>query len=629
MTEPLDPTDSRSGPPSCSTTLTGLPPLPTSVRLPSGALFHVTGDGRWRMPGGSESLLTTDLLARPYVDPRRPFSLQPGARGPVLSPVPTDVVPWAAAIARRQDIAEKTEQRDSVLNADLVHLARLYILDLARRLAPATLKGIVSTFLYFERWLGDAGLWTGGAGSFGISDLTVQRYDLFRRHCHRRLLSRGDRPIRVRAFYRWGVDQGLPGFELHILKAIRGLKLKRGTRGEAIRLKDPRVGALNRREQEQVLVRLEEGVGTLSQRVIVDLFRQTGIRPKAVVALSFHDLIQRPQSDVTRFQLRVPRVKQPGAGGVAVDGRPPLTITNGLGEAILLLHSGVTPNDNSALVPTIHIRADGTTRRHKTTFVRHLCKSWGKRARLLTARIPPQRATPEQIAAGEPYPLRRMPLTPIRFRRTMASTLAEQGHPPEVIAAALDDRTLAMALTYVENNASTTDDLADTLDRHPEWRRVLRLFLGEIANDVDKHFPPVWGGAWWLPNADEYADVGIIGYCKSILPCEYRPPISCYICMQFRAEREGDHARQREQVRDASSVWRGREGDRTATALRRTDDAMTQLMLSLERKRALPERLTSVAGRIRALSRPRSTRLNSYPGTASTSAEALGSLSAD
>lgn len=172
----------------------------------------------------------------------------------------------------------------------------------------------------------------------------------------------------------------------------------------------------------------------------------------------------------------------------------------------------------------------------------------------------------------------RLRLFPYRFRRTMATTLAEHGASVEQIAAALGDKSLAMAAVYVENTAATVDILDRTLDKNPEWLALLKLFRGEIIAEDDPELPVILGGVPYFSNYEKYADIGIIGECASPVPCELYPPLSCYLCRFFRADPAGRHERQLDQIRANASHSVGREADRVVQLFKVVDGAICQLL---------------------------------------------------
>jgi hypothetical protein len=163
-----------------------------------------------------------------------------------------------------------------------------------------------------------------------------------------------------------------------------------------------------------------------------------------------------------------------------------------------------------------------------------------------------------------------------------------------------------MAVIYTENTAAMVELLADTLDKHPDWLRHLRLFRGEVVACPDDSLPEVHGGAPWLSNYVDYAAIGTLGRCATLIACEYQPPLSCYLCAYFRPDPRANHALQLAQVRGEAADRLGHESDRLLGVLKRVDGAIVQV---LDKSRAIVAASENTpTARIRA-DRPRSARI--------------------
>jgi hypothetical protein len=186
----------------------------------------------------------------------------------------------------------------------------------------------------------------------------------------------------------------------------------------------------------------------------------------------------------------------------------------------------------------------------KTSFGR-----WAEEAGLIAARIPLKRGD-GSIAIDVFGKTIFEPLTvfPYRFRRTMATSLAEMGFDESYIAVVLDDKTLAMATIYAQNSDVMVDHLAGTLDQNPDYTSVVRLFRGRLLREEeDAGLPNILIGDPNLEGYEQLDDDTPLGKCGHPKPetCVKQPPLSCYPCVHFRANPVGRHDLQLVQVQNA------------------------------------------------------------------------------
>lgn len=461
--------------------------------------------------------------------------------------------------------------RLSVYAPDLAHLMRLYLAERLERFAPLSAQATLGTFLNLERYLHDTGYAGGRTRCFEACDLTLELFMGY--SCPPRgAAQRGRHGSVLRQFYAWGRKHGFPGFQESVLKAIRRVKVKGTLKGHIVRFRHPTKGAFNWEEQVQIDQALKEGRGAAEDRALVELFRRLGLRCEAVVRLRRRHLKEVPAPGGVEMVLDVPRVKQHGSAGEEEVVR--WTLGRRLGDLLLLLQ----PPAGDPEAPLVHWVCEGSPHLAITQSLRR----WAEEADLRTVRTV---EVPGQSGETQPAPVR-LNVFPYRFRRALATNLAEQGATAEEIAAALDDRTLAMAAVYTENTSAIVDVLEETLDRHPEWTRVLRLFRGEVLMIPMEGFPEIFAGAAWLAGYEAFEDGDVIGRCADPEACVWEPPLACYQCDHFRALPDAAvHERQLVQLRREQAERLGHESDRMAGVLRRTTGAIVQLIAELEKDR--------------------------------------------
>lgn len=518
------------------------PPLPETIRIKTGSLFVVPANGQWQ-PAGARSSINVGLLD--------------------------------GSTVAREEGTRTYVKRATVFHPELVHVMKLH---LARLLEGITLKGMANylySYVTLERWLFDAGGWE-RPGSFRIEDLTPQVYNSFRVHVNTNDSQRGQKAGCVRKLYEWALSERYGGFRPEVFEQIKDMKLEKALAGVAARWYDPVKGPLSYEEQLAVADAVVEGASDISSRVTTQICRETGIRPEALVRLRRRHFVRERGIPV----LYVPRVKQRSG---AKERSVRWVITELLASLLTEMHLGMHDDDNP-LVPTW----DNREPTNPSAFVSAKLRRLVSDACLVTLRVPPNGValappSDDEALVSDPYHLfgpfapTPLKLTASRFRRTVATRLCEEGHPPEVVAAMLDDETLEMALVYAEASDRMVTVLAETLDKQPEWLRIVRLFRGEITSETGEDLPEIWGGIEWLADYDGVGDF-VIGRCAKQGDCELRQPVSCYCCDDFRADPDAPHERQLQQIRSEIKRGEGRESDRVVGANRRSEAAILQLI---------------------------------------------------
>ncbi len=311
------------------------------------------------------------------------------------------------------------------------------------------------------------------------------------------------------------------------------------------------------------------------------------------------------------FFLHVPRVKKPGAV-VAAEDCARWAINGRLGRLLLELQPECPSALDRPLLPFL-------TERNPYSQLRQKLFKWADDVDLVTTRLTldQQGWRDTRFTWNQAPTIARLPLTAYRFRRTIATNLAEQGATIDEIAAFLDDQTTAMAAVNVENTSVITDVLAETLDRHPDWIKVITLFRGGVAEKNAVSLPEILGGAPHLADYEEFSAIGTIGYCASENGCRWEPPLSCYLCPFFRAISDSrPHERQLAQIQREIDQNVGRESDRMAAIFRRHAGAMVQLLARIARSKGA---MANVLDRIKATrTRPAHPSPSSQPETKET-----------
>lgn len=442
----------------------------------------------------------------------------------------------------------------SVFHESLAAEMRTFLAALASRVKPRTLVGELSALVHFERTLASGAMGLRTAHSVAAPDLTFVLIDAYRDVCMQSATGiRGSYASSVRRFYAWAVGQNLPGYSHSVLAQLKRMRCAVRIVGRATRFSDPNRAAFNWEEQEQIDAAWRARLGNIGDCIAARVCRETGLRPTAAALLQVKHLATvRSRSGDVSFVLNIPRTKQSSLSDGSTYAFP---VSADLGHELIKCHTACTDNE----APLLQLWSDRVAS-HRIDVV---LKRWSADAKLVANR------------GGQCRPLT---VFAYRFRRTLATNLADQGATAEEIAAALDDNTLTMATVYVDHSSSIVNLLSTTLDRHPEWLTMLSMFCGRVVQRAPK-LPRVLCGAPHLAQYDEYASGESIGWCASTQRCEREPPLDCYTCPFFRAAHAlQPHQRQLSQLYAEINSGLGRESDRMAATLVRVAAAIAQVI---------------------------------------------------
>lgn len=490
--------------------------------------------------------------------------------------------------ARHDERKPNAPRRASMLTPELLHLVRGFLAEKLTRVMPMSVQGCLLDFRHFERWLYDQHCVTRGPASIGLAELNYALIEAYRRYCLEHLADGAAPVATLRSLYGYAVRHGIDGFDVKTLKRLRAAMRKDRRERSRDLHRDPYSGAFSWDEQVQIDLAIRDDKGSVQDRATILLFQQTGIRPDAAVLLTRRALYQ--DGDTNAWYLDVPRVKR---GVASKEGPRTWRISDRLADLLLEAQPDGPPVPDVSLLHWLNAG-------NPYLDLGKRMRRWADEADLVTTRLAPDEGgwrdknRKKNLAYRRGGPKRwsralaaatkgqaRLPVFPYRFRRTVATNLAELGATEYEITAILDDRSLAMAARYTTNTSAIVDVLERTLDRWPEWMETLHLFRGDIASDNDRDLPVVLGGAPQLADYTRYVDIGPIGQCTSNIGCTLNPPLSCYQCPLFRASKDTMvHVRQLEQV--TADAGLGLESDRMALVLRRTAAAIAQVLKRLE-----------------------------------------------
>lgn len=327
---------------------------------------------------------------------------------------------------------------------------------------------------------------------------------------------------------------GYPGVHEDVVRLLDSLTLSGGKKGVAVASMDPLMGPLTNIEVEALQNALNDAYGSSSiderDYLLAILFLALGCRPVQFASMKVCDLrVETTDQGDCSYFLSVPRAKQRGQMSRTLFKERALTPQ--LGAALLeyanrirVEHSTSLTDPNQApLFPQkivskcppgfeYHMTADSLG----TSLTTSLSKLG-----VISER------TGEEIN-----------IAPIRFRRTLGTRAAQEGHGELVIAELLDHNDTQNVGVYT----ASTPEIADRIDRAIAMTMapLAQAFKGIVIRDesqATRH-----GDA-----SSRIIDLRIdrtaspMGSCGQHSFCGFIAPIACYTCSSFEPWLDGPH----------------------------------------------------------------------------------------
>ena len=385
----------------------------------------------------------------------------------------------------------------------------------AKHLSPASLKPYFSAFLYW-------------AEVNQAPALTEQEFYRFR------TLQKSTRTIgHAKAFLRKWHRLGIPGVSRDMMKVLSSTKEKAGPKGVAVATMDPHDGPFTDIELQGLQDALTDAFGAahISERdhALVWLCTATGARPVQLAALKVKDMHRRSVDGQYHYDIDMPRGKQQGQLLRAEFKNRPLMVQ--IGEAVYSYAQGVMEQFSSLLPDAAEAPLFPQLEKRKGEwtpgFDYHPTPA--RLAEMVRSGLEPLQVVSERT--GKP-----MNVSPIRFRRTLGTRAAQEGHGILVIAELLDHSDTQNTGVYVESRPEMAEriDKAIALELAP----LAQAFKGKLVRSA----------AEATRGADPSARIRDLrfgekdeGYCGSYGFCGFNAPIACYTCNSFEPWLDGPH----------------------------------------------------------------------------------------
>lgn len=380
----------------------------------------------------------------------------------------------------------------------------------------------------------------------------------------------------VRRWYRWCVDQAVPGFYEEVAAQLDQIKLPFLKAGLTVMTRDPKRGPLD--EQEHWLLRqsVKAGEGDLIERICVMLVLETGARPAQLVLLEQQDFqVYRAPTGEPFHSLAIPRLKQRTVGGWERKWR---RISPELGQLIqeLVANNHRQHGDRGPRMPLLCTTKNLLLRRVpaplKAQYELHLASdSFSYHVEHYT------------VAASiiSPRTGKLLHLSPLRLRHTFGTRHSDQGTPAKLLAELLDHSCQGSSIYYVKSTSNMVARLNHALGENQQFTGVIHRFLGRVEPRTGAESPEsvVAGATPTLKN------LGGIGFCGAGYLCQLYPPLSCYVCPKFVAWMDGPHQQMLDEIHAHVRALRQRSGnpsDRIPNQLGEVMEAIQAVLVQID-----------------------------------------------
>lgn len=328
---------------------------------------------------------------------------------------------------------------------------------------------------------------------------------------------------------------GYPGVSKGAVDYLKSVRLRGNEKGVAVRTMDPVWGPLTVMETEALLDALSEAFRdqkvSTQDYLLVWLVIAIGMRPVQYATLKVCDLkVLQTQGGDETFMLSIPRAKQQGV----VDMRSVKKNRAILPEVgkLMLLHIQEVKLRFSALLPDLEqapMFPAMSAQRTASGYEFHNGSSAlaNRVKRVLESLSVRSHRTGEQIH-----------IAATRFRRTIGTRAAEEGHGPLVIAEILDHTDTQNVGVYIE----ATPAIIERIDRAIaiQMAPLAQAFAGKLIKseaDATRGAEP----------SSRIIDLRIdrsgqaMGSCGQYSHCGFSAPIACYRCSCFEPWLDGPH----------------------------------------------------------------------------------------
>jgi len=334
-------------------------------------------------------------------------------------------------------------------------------------------------------------------------------------------------------FFKKWYDLRIPGIAKDVVDLLRDIRLKGNDKGVAVLTMDPVMGPFTNLERNALHVALNEsyfrgdlGIADYLLGVLVAIFGQ---RPSQYSYLKVCDVLNEKRKDGTlAVILRIPRAKQRGQLPRSEFKERALipqigTLLVNYAEMVEKMFVGRLKDPKQApLFPDTRGMSD-----YPVGFEFH---------RTVNSLKPRINIIFENLKVYSERTGDLLHIAPIRFRRTVGTQAAVEGHAPLVIAELLDHTDLQNVGVYV----SAMPEIIERIDRAvaAKLAPLAQAFAGIL---VDGKTEKDVSHGLRIVAPQQSQGFAPVGSCGQHGFCGFAAPVACYTCSSFHAWLDGPH----------------------------------------------------------------------------------------
>jgi len=334
-------------------------------------------------------------------------------------------------------------------------------------------------------------------------------------------------------FFKKWYDLKIPGIAKDVVELLHDIRLKGVNKGVAVLTMDPVIGPFTNLERNALHVALDDsyfrgdlGVADYLLGVLVAIFGQ---RPVQYAYLKVCDVLREVRKDGTLVViLRIPRAKQRGQLPRSEFKERALIPQIGnllvnYAEMVEKKFEGRLKDSKQApLFPDKRGMSD-----YQDGLEFHRTTSSIKQSIIVIF---------EKLKVHSERTGELMHIAPIRFRRTIGTQAAVEGHGPLIIAELLDHTDLQNVGVYV----SATPEIIERIDRAVAMKLapLAQAFAGILVDGKTEQDVPHGLRIVAPKQSQRFAPVGSCGQHGF---CGFAAPVACYTCSSFHAWLDGPH----------------------------------------------------------------------------------------
>ncbi len=351
---------------------------------------------------------------------------------------------------------------------------------------------------------------------------------------------------------------------------LRGIKIKGNTKGEAVATMDPVVGPFTDIELELIQTAINNSYAKneikTDDYILIWLFMIYGSRPIQFAQMKIKDVIFAKRNDSSyEVFLNIPRAKNRKGARSEFKKR---IVPNSFSD-LIFNYTEEIKNKFKDIFPNV---SEAPLFFNNTSISYNEDNNYLLKYHLTTSQLS---SKIENVLNHLKLKSERtndfMHITPIRFRRTIGTRAAVEGHGSLIIAEILDHSDTQNAQVYVESRPEIIERLDRALALY--MAPIAQAFSGTLVKDKSKAIRANDPEADIInPSIDKTCTPS--GKCGSHSFCGQMSPLACYTCSSFQAWIDGPHEavlqhllRERERLLEVTDYRIASVNDKTIMAV--------------------------------------------------------------